>query len=95
MSEAISGIQPFERSRRDNARYEAALEIIGEAIACYTRLRNRAVTSGNSAEADRLWSEQSACAADEQRLHPDDTAAVERVLVEYPRLVEWLRNRIG
>jgi hypothetical protein len=95
MSEAISGIHPFERSRRDNGRYEAALETIGEAIACYTRLRNRAVTSGNAAEADRLWAEQSACVADQHRLHPDDTAAVERVLVEYPPLIEWLRDRIG
>ena len=95
MSEAVSGIHPHERSRRDNARYEAALELIGEALACYTRLRNRAVTSGDTSEADRLWAEQSACASDQQYLHPDDPAAVEHVLVEYPRLVEWLRNRIG
>jgi hypothetical protein len=92
---APGGLGSYEWSRRDAARYDAAIEAIDEAIACYTRLRNRAVTAGRTAEAERLHAEQSACIAEHQRLRPDDPAAVDRVLAEYPALASWLRERIG
>ncbi|GAA2391636.1 hypothetical protein [Dactylosporangium salmoneum] len=92
---AAGGVESFEWSRRDAARYNAALESIDEAIACYTRLRNRAVTAGDAAEAARLHAEQAACLAEQERLRPDDAAAVARVLSEYPALTAWLRERIG
>lgn len=92
---AVGGVGSFEWSRREVARYNAALEAVDEAIACYTRLRNRAVSAGNDAEAQRLHGEQSACVFEQQRLRPDDAAAIDRILAEYPALIAWLRNRIG
>ncbi|WP_432831599.1 hypothetical protein [Dactylosporangium sp. CA-092794] len=92
---AVGGLESFEWSRRDAARYHAAIEAIEEAIACYTRLRNRAVTSGNAAESERLQVEQSVCIAEQQRLRVDDPANVTRVLTDYPPLIAWLRQRIG
>ncbi|GAA4248379.1 hypothetical protein [Dactylosporangium darangshiense] len=92
---AVGGVESHEWSRRDAARYNAALEAIDEAIACYTRLRNRAVSAHNDIEAERLRAEQSACVAEQQRLHAEDRAGVDRVLAEYPALISWLRDRIG
>ncbi|MFG2038342.1 hypothetical protein [Dactylosporangium sp. NPDC048998] len=92
---AVGGVESFEWNRRDAARYAAAMENIDEVIACYIRLRNRAVSAGNTAEAERLQAEQSACIAEQQRLRADDPAAVDRVLHEYPALIAWLRERIG
>ena len=91
----VGGLGSFEWNRRDAARYDAALEAIDEAIAYYTRLRNRAVAAGRTAEAERLHAEQAACVADQQFLRADDPAGVERVLAEYPALIAWLRERIG
>lgn len=93
--QAIGGLAPFEWDRRDAARYQAAVEAIDEAVACYTRLRNRAVAAGRAEEAERLYAGQAACVAEQQRLRVEDRAAVERVLTEYPALIEWLRDRIG
>ncbi|WP_433610703.1 hypothetical protein ACQP2P_42025 [Dactylosporangium sp. CA-139114] len=92
---AVGGVGSFEWSRRDSARYDAALEAVEEAIACYARLRNRAVASGNDAEAERLLADQAACVTEQRLLRPDDTAAVARILAEYPALIAWLRDRIG
>jgi hypothetical protein len=92
---AVGGVGAYEWSRRDAARYNAALEAIDEAIACYTRLRNRAVSAGNDVEAERLRAEQAACVAEQQRLRADDRVGVDRVLTDYPTLSAWLRDRIG
>ncbi|WP_432979851.1 hypothetical protein [Dactylosporangium sp. CA-233914] len=92
---AIGGVESFEWNRRDSARYDTALEIIDEAIACYARLRNRAVASGNAAEAERLHSEQAACVTEQKLLRPGDSVAIDRVLRDYPALIAWLRDRIG
>ncbi|GAA3450199.1 hypothetical protein [Dactylosporangium matsuzakiense] len=92
---AVGGVESYEWNRRDSARYDAAQEAIEEAIACYTRLHNRAVTSGNTAEAERLRSEQYACVTEQKLLRPGDAVAVDRVLGEYPALISWLRDRIG
>jgi hypothetical protein len=92
---AVGGVESFEWNRRDSVRYDAALEAIDEAIACYARLRNRAATSGNAMEAERLHAEQAACVAEQKLLRPGDTMAIERVLSEYPALIAWLRDRIG
>ncbi|WP_426507893.1 hypothetical protein ACPPVO_56265 [Dactylosporangium sp. McL0621] len=89
------GVGSFEYRRRDSARFDAALEAVEEAVACYARLRNRAVVSGNAAEADRLLAGQAACLTQQQQLRPDDTATVDRILAEYPALIAWLRDRIG
>jgi hypothetical protein len=92
---AVGGVESYEWSRRDAARYNAALEAIDEAIACLTRLRNRAVSAGNDNEAERLLAEQAACVAQQHRLRADDRAGVDRVLADYPALIGWLRDRIG
>ncbi|WP_433051992.1 hypothetical protein [Dactylosporangium sp. CS-033363] len=91
---AVGGVESFEYNRRDSARYDAALELIEEAIACYARLLNRAVANGNAAERDRLQADQAACVTEQRLLRPGD-AAVDRVLSEYPALIAWLRDRIG
>jgi hypothetical protein len=93
---AAGGVGSYEWNRsRPAPGYEAAVEVIDEAIACYTRLRNRAVTAGLTDEAERLRAEESACVADQRLLRPEDTPAVERILREYPPLIAWLRERIG
>jgi hypothetical protein len=92
---AAGEVESFEWNRRDSARYDAALEAIEEAIACYARLRNRAVSAGDADEAARLHAEQAACVTQRNLLRPGDSAAVDRVLNEYPALIVWLRDRIG
>jgi hypothetical protein len=91
----VGGVGAYEWNRRDGARFDAAMEAIDEAIACYTRLRNRAATAGQAAEAERLLAEQSACVTEQKLLRPGDAAAVDRVLRDYPPLIAWLRDRIG
>ncbi|MET7423401.1 hypothetical protein [Dactylosporangium sp. NPDC005555] len=92
---AAGGLEPFEWNHDEAIRYEVAIELIGEATACYTALIDRARTAGDEGGAERLRAERSRCAADRRRLSPTDHDDIARTSHAYAQLIRELRERLG
>jgi len=87
----LAGLQPFEWSDEQSVTYEVAIEIIGQALGCYTALIDRERRGENRAELIEEWSAaQAECARQQQKLDFFDPAEVVRVRDEYAALVRRL-----
>lgn len=90
----IGGLEQFKWDQDESIRYEVALETIGEAVAHYTALIDRAEASGDQAGAERLAAEQAACITDRNQLRATDHEQVARVLAEYRELIGRLADQL-
>jgi hypothetical protein len=88
------GLEPFEWNHDEAVRYEVALEGIGEAVACYTALIDRAEVVSDQAEIARLEAAQTRCVEDQKALRSHDHEGIARVLDEYPALIRRLRAQM-
>jgi hypothetical protein len=91
----LAGLQPFEWSDEESVTYEVTIEIIGQALGCYTALIDRERRGENRAELIEEWSAaQAECARQRRELDFFDPAEVVRVRDEYAALVRRLRQEL-
>jgi hypothetical protein len=87
----LAGLQPFEWSNDRSVAYEVALEMISQAMACYTEFIARERQGENRAELIEKWRAARAESAQQrQDLDASDPAEVIRVRDEYAALVRRL-----
>jgi hypothetical protein len=92
----LAGLQPFTWSNDESVAYEVALEMISQAIGCYTALIERERRGENRAELIEQWDDAQTESARQQReLDASDPAEVARVRDEYAALVRKLRRDLG
>ncbi|WP_432830040.1 hypothetical protein [Dactylosporangium sp. CA-092794] len=94
--DSVAGrLEPFEWNQAEAVGYEVALEVINEAVACYSALIARARAAGDEPEAQRLSGERSRCVERRNGLDSTDHDAVARITREQADLVRRLRDRLG
>jgi hypothetical protein len=92
----LAGLQPFEWSNERSVAYEVAIEIIGQALGCYTALIDGERRGENRTELIEEWSAaQAECARQRRELDFFDPAEVVRVRDEYAALVRQLQQELA
>lgn len=90
-----SGLQPFPWSNDQSVAYEVAIEVIGQAMACYAALIEKEKNGANRPELIEEFRAARAEGADlRNRLGLFDDAAVARACDEYGALVRRLREKL-
>ncbi len=92
----LAGLEPFEWSNDRSVAYEVAIEVIGQAMACYTALIDREQRGANRDELIQAWeAAQTECSRLRRELDFFDDAAVERARTDYAALVKRLRQDLA